>query len=101
MNKNKSELRKIPFIGPNIEQDLLNIGISRIADLKGKNPEELYRMDCDPEELYRMDCEFKGRQEDLCQLYVFRMAVYYADTENPDPEKLKWWYWKDKCYPEG
>ena len=86
MNKNKSELRKIPFIGPNIEQDLLNIGISRIADLKGK----------DPEELYRMDCEFKGRQEDLCQLYVFRMAVYYADTENPDPEKLKWWYWKDK-----
>ncbi len=55
MNKNKSELRKIPFIGPNIEQDLLNIGISRIADLKGK----------DPEELYRMDCEFKGRQEDL------------------------------------
>lgn len=57
MNKNKSELRKIPFIGPNIEQDLLNIGISRIADLKGK----------DPEELYRMDCEFKGRQEDLCQ----------------------------------
>ncbi len=53
MNKNKSELRKIPFIGPNIEQDLLNIGISRIADLKGK----------DPEELYRMDCEFKGWQE--------------------------------------
>ena len=77
MNKNKSELRKIPFIGPNIEQDLLNIGISRIADLKGK------------------------RQEDLCQLYVFRMAVYYADTENPAPEKLKWWYWKDKSYPEG
>lgn len=90
MNKNKSELRKIPFIGPNIEQDLLNIGISRIADLKGK----------DPEELYRMDCEFKGRQEDLCQLYVFRMAVYYADTENPYPEKLKWWYWKDKSYPK-
>jgi len=29
------------------------------------------------------------------------MAVYYADTENPDPEKLKWWYWKDKSYPEG
>lgn len=90
MNKNKSELRKIPFIGPNIAQDLLNIGISRIADLKGK----------DPEELYRLDCEFKGRQEDLCQLYVFRMAVYYADTENPDPEKLKWWYWKDKSYPK-
>lgn len=60
MNKNKSELRKIPFIGPNIEQDLLNIGVSRIADLKGK----------DPEELYRMDCEFKdGRR--ICASCMF------------------------------
>jgi hypothetical protein len=21
-------------------------------------------------------------------------SVYFAETENPDPEKLKWWYWK-------
>ncbi len=85
-----SELRKIPGIGPNIEQDLLNIGINCIADLKGQ----------DPEELYRRDCDFKGRIEDRCQLYVFRMAVYYADNEVLEPEKLKWWYWKDKKYPE-
>ena len=91
MNKNKSELRKIPFIGPNIEQDLLNIGISRIADLKGR----------DPEELYQLDCDFKGRIEDRCQLYVFRAAVYYANNEVLEPEKLKWWYRKDKKYPEN
>jgi hypothetical protein len=22
--------------------------------------------------------------------------VYFAETENPDPQILKWWYWKDK-----
>ena len=42
----------------------------------------------------------KGYQEDRCALYVWRAAVYYADHETRDPEKLKWWYWKDKPYPE-
>lgn len=75
MNKNKSELRKIPFIGPNIEQDLLNIGISRIADLKGK----------DPEELYRIDCEFKGRQEDFasCMFSAWQCIMPIQKTRTP------------------
>ncbi len=85
----KSDLRTIPGIGKNIEQDLLNIGISCVADLKGKNPDELYMQ----------DCLFKGFQEDKCQLYVFRLAVYYAEHETHDAEKLKWWYWKNKVYP--
>lgn len=42
----------------------------------------------------------KGFQDDRCVLYVFRCAVYYAEQEQHDPEKLKWWYWKDKDYPE-
>jgi len=28
--------------------------------------------------------------------YVCRSSVYFAETKNPDPEKLKWWNWKDK-----
>ena len=64
------ELQKIPGIGPNIEADLEAIGIHSIADLRGK----------DPEELYRLDCLRKGYQEDRCQLYVYRLAVYYAET---------------------
>lgn len=88
--RSMSELRRIPGVGKNIEEDLRNIGIKAIDDLKGK----------DPQELYRKDCEFKGFQEDKCQLYVFRLAVYFAETENPDKEKLKWWYWKDKSYPQ-
>jgi hypothetical protein len=28
-------------------------------------------------------------------LYVFRCAVYYASTRDPDPRLLQWWNWKD------
>lgn len=81
-----SDLQTIPGVGPNIAADLEAIGIHSMADLRGK----------DPEELYEMDCRQKGYQEDRCQLYVFRCAVYFAETAAPDPEKLKWWYWKDR-----
>ncbi len=85
-----SDLRNIPGVGKNIEEDLWNIGIRKISDLIGKNPEDLYMQ----------DCLFKGYQEDKCQLYVFRLAVYFAENEEHEAEKLKWWYWKDKKYPK-
>ena len=40
------KLQEIPGVGKNIEQDLINIGIREISDLKGKKPEELYLQDC-------------------------------------------------------
>lgn len=83
------DLTTIPYVGKRTELALENIGIHSVSDLKGK----------DPEELYRLDCLCKGFQEDRCQLYLFRMAVYYAEHETHEPEKLKWWYWKDKTYP--
>lgn len=86
----KTELQKIPGVGKATEQDLLALGYPTIASLRG----------ADPEELYRRDCERRGVRIDRCQLYVYRCAVYFADTPNPDPAKLKWWYWKDKSYPE-
>lgn len=83
-----NDLKTIPGIGKNIAQHLHHIGIETIADLRGK----------DPEELFLKDCLFKGKQEDRCLLYVYRLAVYYAEHEIHEPEKLKWWYWKDKEY---
>ena len=84
------DLKNIPGIGANMEQHLHNIGIRCIEDLKGR----------DPEELYHLDALKKGFQDDRCVLYVFRCAVYYAEHGQHEPEKLKWWYWKDKEYPE-
>jgi len=80
-------LMSIPGVGKSIANDLVNIGIYRVEDLVGK----------DPEFLYRMSNEFAGCTQDRCLLYVFRCAVYYAETPEDfrENEKLKWWYWKN------
>ncbi len=89
MNKESSikELRKIPGVGVSIANDLWNIGIKAIADLIGREPDELYSQ----------SNNFAGCIQDRCLLYVFRCAVYFAETpENQrDAEKLKWWNWKN------
>lgn len=81
------DLLQIPGVGKSIAQDLLNIGIHSVSDLKGK----------DPEELYQKSNSHAGVVQDRCLLYTFRCAVYFANTSGPerDPEKLKWWNWKD------
>jgi hypothetical protein len=80
------DLERIPGVGKSIARDLRQIGITSIDQLKGKNPETLYRKLCD----------FKASPVDRCMLYVFRCAVYYVSSNDPDPELLKWWNWKDK-----
>ncbi len=77
---------KIPGVGKSIAQDLLNIGINSISDLKGK----------DPEMLYDKSNRYTGVIQDRCLLYVFRCAVYFASNMKHEPDKLKWWNWKDK-----
>ncbi len=84
------ELKRIPSIGKACSYDLWNIGIRKIEDLKNKNPSELYE---------RLNF-VTGIRHDICMLYTFRCAVYFASTKKPKPEKLKWWYWKDKKYGE-
>lgn len=87
----KRDLLTIPNVGKRTKESLINIGVSSVEDLIGKNPQELYIQ----------DCLNKGFQVDRCQLYLFRMAVYYAEHTEWKAEKLKWWYWKDKSYPEN
>ena len=80
------ELQTIPGVGPATADDLRLIGIRRVKNLQGKNPEKLYAK----------LCQRTGRQNDRCVLYVFRSVVYYASRKKYDPEKLKWWNWKDR-----
>lgn len=79
------KLQVIPGVGPKLSKEFLNIGIEDVSDLKGK----------DPKELYLKICAKQGHQVDRCVLYVCRSSVYFAENKNPDPEKLKWWNWKD------
>jgi len=92
MTKDQSikELMKIPSIGKSIANDLWNIGIRSMIDLKGK----------DPQMLYDLSNRFAGAIQDRCLLYSFRCAVYFVSTdpEEQDSELLKWWNWKDQNY---
>ena len=89
----KSPLQQIPGVGPSIAADLNGIGITRVEQLRGRSPQALY------DEV----CETTGLIHDRCLLYVFRCAVYYASVDasvdassaQHEPEKLKWWNWKD------
>lgn len=88
-NEQSSEqLTSIPGVGKSIAKDLWNIGITKVSDLKGQSPEWIYEQ----------SNKQVGVVQDRCLLYVFRCAVYYAETdeEHRDKEKLKWWNWKDK-----
>ena len=80
-------LTTIPGVGKSIAGDLWNIGIKNADDLIGKKPEELYSL----------SNQFAGSVQDKCLLYVFRCAVYFAETplQDQDKQKLKWWNWKD------
>lgn len=81
----QTDLRRIPGVGKNMEGHLLQLGYTCLDDLKGQNPEAMYDA----------ECRMKGEHIDRCVLYVYRLAVYFAENETHDPEKLKWWNWKD------
>ena len=80
-------LTVIPGVGKSIATDLYHIGIRNVDDLKGKVPQQSYEL----------SNKFAGCVQDRCLLYVFRCAVYFAETprEKQSKEKLKWWNWKD------
>jgi len=81
-----NELQQIPGVGPSIAKDLEDLGVHRVLDLRGSNPEKLY------EDL----CALRGAHIDRCVLYVFRCAVYFASNDEYDAALLKWWNWKDR-----
>jgi hypothetical protein len=79
-------LMVIPGVGKSLAADLVLLGYRAVGELKGQDPQVMY------ERLSRIS----GARQDPCVLYVFRCAVYFAQTPKPDPENLKWWNWKDR-----
>ena len=85
MKQRSDELESIPGIGPRIAQKLRLIGVNKVGDFRNKDPERLYN---------KLE-QTIGAHVDRCVLYVFRAAVYFSNHQRHDPEKLKWWNWKD------
>ena len=82
----KDPLQAIPGVGPSIARDLRALGITRVEQLRGRNPERLYVE----------SNKLRGVTQDRCLLYAFRCAVYYASEPKPKARLLKWWNWSDK-----
>ena len=78
----RTDLERIPGVGPSISQDLRDLGMRRVEDLHG----------ADPEAMYEHLCLLRGQHIDRC-------AVYFAGHSDHDPELLKWWNWKDEAQP--
>ena len=64
------------------------MGYTTPESLKGKKADDLYLEEC---------C-LLGYTIDRCQLYLYRALEYYINTEKPDTDKCKWWYWKDEYF---
>ncbi len=84
----KDALETIPGVGPRTAEDLHALGIDRVEDLVGRNPEELFA---------RL-CALEGGHSDRCNLYVYRCAVYFAEGGR-ERKWLEWWAWKDTARP--
>ena len=69
-----------------MEELLQSLGYQRAEQLAGQ----------DPEQMYQRLMQRHGGHIDRCVLYVLRCAVYFASNRTHEPEKLKWWYWKDQ-----
>lgn len=79
------DLQSIPGVGKNMAAHLNALGIERVSDLRGK----------DPEALYEQECLMQGCTVDRCVLYVYRLAVAWAEGRIETPEQRNWWNWKD------
>ena len=62
------ELQAIPGIGPSMAKDLRDLGIFELTDLRGQ----------DPEMMYKRLCLIHDMHIDRCVLYVFRCAATKA-----------------------
>lgn len=72
-----SALMRIPRMQVTVARDFLNIGISEIFELAGRAPEVLFE-----------EARQKNPSIPADRIRYFRMAVYYAESADPDNAKM-------------
>jgi len=85
----KKEFMKMPNVGPKFAEDLIDLGIRSVADLRDKEPVVLYRALCTK----------TGSRQDPCVLDTFMAVVDYSRTGQP----RKWWDFtamRKELYPD-
>jgi len=81
-----NDLQRIPYIGPQGAADLERAGFMTVESLKGQ----------DPEDIYMRDNLAKGYVDTRVALYVYRLAVAWAESDGCLPDdKRHWWQYKN------
>ncbi|CAI8360221.1 MAG: Uncharacterised protein [Opitutia bacterium UBA7350] len=75
-------LMQIPRMSVEATRNLLDLGIREVFELQGRAPEVLFEEALQKNDSLPMD-----------RVRFFRMAVYFAETTNPDPQQLHPDYW--------
>lgn len=72
-----SALMRIPRMDVSVVRNLIDLGVREIFDLRGRAPEVLFE-------------EARQNNPTIPQdrIRFFRMAVYYAESDNPEPKLL-------------
>ncbi len=70
-------LREIPNVGPKMAADLLKLGVRRLEDAAGRDPDEMY---------YEL-CTIDAKRHDPCVRDVFAAVVAFAEGGPARP----WW----------
>jgi hypothetical protein len=70
-------LRTIPNVGPKMAAELVKLGVTRLEDAAGRDPDEMYH------EL----CAIDAKRHDPCVRDVFAAVVSYAEGGPARP----WW----------
>jgi hypothetical protein len=73
----RTELQKLPNVGPRTADDLIRLGVKRVSDLARMNPDKMYEKIC------RLD----GQRHDPCVWDVFAAVVDHAKGGPP----RRWW----------
>ena len=72
-----TRLRRIPNVGPKMAGELLKLGVTRLEDAAGRDPDEMYH------EL----CAKDAKRHDPCARDVFAAVISYAEGVPARP----WW----------
>ena len=72
-----TRLRLIPNVGPKMAADLIKLGVTRLEDAAGRDPDEMYH------EL----CAIDGKRHDPCMRDIFAAVISYAEGGPARP----WW----------
>jgi hypothetical protein len=83
-----ARLQRIPNVGPKMAGELLKLGVTRLEDAAGKDPEEMYH------EL----CAIDAKRHDPCVMDVFAAVVSYADG---GPARSWWAFTPERKGREG